>query len=255
MSEENFLSYGWRIPFVASFILVAIGMWIRTRIDETPSFKKIQASQSTVKRIPLFETFKYHRKEVFIAIDAKVIETSTFFFYATFTITYMTQLGYAKGTILNIVLLAALLAVPTMLMFGAISDKIGRKKVFIIGTIATILWIFPFFWLVNQQNIMSAVIAIVVGFTLIWASYGAMMGTILAEAFPAPVRYTGMSLGYQIGAAIIGGPLPLIATALLVKFDGSYVPLAILIVVCALISIFSVSLLKDRTGQSLDEDV
>lgn len=253
MSEENFLSYGWRIPFVASFVLVAFGMWIRTRIDETPSFKKIQASQASTKRIPLFETFKHHRKEVFIAIGAKVIETSTFFFYATFTITYMTQLGYTKGTILNIVLIAALLAVPSMLFFGALSDRIGRKKVFILGTIAMILWIFPFFWLINQQNITSAVIAIVVGFTIIWASYGAMMGTILAEAFPASVRYTGMSLGYQIGAAIIGGPLPLIATSLLVKFDGSYVPLAILLIICAVISIFAVSFLKDRTGQALDD--
>jgi metabolite-proton symporter len=249
--EQEFLAWGWRIPFVGSIVLVLVGMWIRNRVDETPAFKKIRATQSE-KHIPIIETLKHHRREVLIAIGAKVVETSTFFFYATFSIGYMAQLGYAKTDILNIVLFSAILAVPMMLLFGHLSDKIGRKPVFIGGAIALMLWIFPFFWLINLNQIWAAVLAIVVGFSVVWASYGAMMGTILAEAFPAGVRYTGMSLGYQIGAAIIGGPLPLIATSLLAAFSGHYWPLAVLFILCALVSIFAVRLLAEKSGQALD---
>ena len=252
MSEDAFQAWGWRIPFVGSIVLVMVGMWIRNAVGETPSFKKIQATRSSA-RIPLKETLQHHWREVLIAIGAKVVETSTFFLYATFTISYMMDHGFARSTILNIVLVCALIAFPAMLFFGHLSDRIGRKKVFIGGSVAFLVWIFPYFWLLDQKSVWAAGLAIAVGFGVIWASYGAMIGTLLAEAFPPAIRYTGMSLGYQIGAALVGGPMPLIATALIAYFSGSYVPVVLFLAACAAVSIISVAVARDRSGQPLDD--
>ena len=161
-------------------------------------------------------------------------------------------LGYPRVQALNVVLVAALIAVPVMLYFGALSDRIGRKKVFACGTVAIALYALPYFWLLNQGSALIATAAVVLGFSIIWSTYGSVLGTFFAESFPPNVRYTGVSLGYQVGAALVGGPMPLIATALLARYDGSYVPVAVFIVLCAAVSLIAVGFTKDRTGQPLD---
>ncbi|MBF5005011.1 MFS transporter [Diaphorobacter caeni] len=258
-SEEAFLSYGWRIPFVLSIVLVMVGMWIRNKVEETPSFRKVAeqakanpSAAAASKKLPLTETITKHWRPVLVAIGAKFVETSTFFLFATFTISYLVGLGYKRVEALNVVLIAALIAVPVMLYFGALSDRIGRKKVFVIGTIAIALYAAPYFWLLNQGSAVISTIAVVIGFSIIWSTYGSVLGTFFAESFPPNVRYTGISLGYQVGAALVGGPMPLIATALMARYHGSYVPVAIFIALCALVSLIAISFTKDRTGQPLD---
>ncbi|NKC04685.1 MFS transporter [Brucella haematophila] len=251
-TEEAFLSYGWRIPFVLSIVLVAIGMWIRNAVDETPSFKRVAAA-NTAKKVPLFETLTKHWRAVLIVIGAKFIETSTFFLFATFTVSYLVGLGFERVHALNSVLIAALIAVPVMLYFGSLSDRIGRKKVFLLGTVAMVIYTVPYFWLLNQGSWLVATLAVVIGFAIIWSTYGSVLGTFFAESFPADVRYTGVSLGYQVGAAIVGGPLPLIATALLAKYNGSYLPIAVFIASCGVISLIAVACTTDRSGHQLDD--
>lgn len=250
--DSTFYSYGWRIPFVLSIVLVLIGMWIRNEVGETPSFKRV-AQTNTATKVPLFEVLTRHWRAVLIVIGAKFIETSTFFLFATFTISYMLGLHYPRVLVLNAVLVAALLGVPMMLIYGRLSDRIGRKKVFLFGTLASMVYALPFFWLLNQGSPMLGALAVVIGFSLIWPSYGSVLGTFFAESFPASVRYTGVSLGYQVGAAIVGGPMPLIATALLAHYDGSYTPVGLFIVVCGVISAVAVACVTDRSGQSLDD--
>ena len=250
-SEQAFLSFGWRIPFVASIVLLFVGLWIRQRIDETPSFKAVLA-RGTKKKVPLLETLSKHGRSVLIVIGAKFVETSTFFFFATFTISYLVGLGYDRVTALNMVLVAAIIAVPSMLFLGSLSDRIGRKRQFMFGTVLIALYIVPYFWLLRLGSVPVAFLAVIIGFSIIWASYGTVLGTFFAESFPADVRYTGVSLGYQVGAALVGGPLPLIATSLLAYSSGSYYAIAALIIACAAISFVSMALTEDKTGQSLD---
>lgn len=251
MSEESFLSWGWRIPFLLSALLVLFGLWVRNKVDETPAFRKIKSERKEVK-VPIVEIFKTQWPSVLKAIGAKLIETSTFFIFATFSVAYAIGLGYTRSQALNSVLVAAVIAIPCMLAIGALSDRIGRKKLYLFGTVLAVIYIVPYFWLVNQMDPMLFAIATIIGFGAIWSIYGALMGTFLAESFTADVRYTGISLGYQVGAAIAGGPAPLIATALVGK-TNNYPMIGVFVGICAVISFVSVVMTRDRSGQVLDD--
>lgn len=250
MPENDFLAWGWRIPFLLSVLLVLLGLWIRNRVDETPAFRKIKAERREVK-VPIVEIFRTQWPSVLKAIGAKLIETSTFFIFATFSISYAVARGFTRSQALSAVLIAAVVAIPCMLAIGALSDRVGRKKLYLLGTVLAVVYIVPFFWLMNQKSYAVLVAATVLGFGAIWSIYGALMGTFLAESFTADVRYTGISLGYQVGAALVGGPAPLIATAL-VGTTNNYPAIGIFIAGCAAVSFIAVLMTRDRSGQVLD---
>ena len=249
MPENDFLAWGWRIPFLLSVLLVLLGLWIRNRVDETPAFRKIKAERREVK-VPIVEIFRTQWPSVLKAIGAKLIETSTFFIFATFSISYAVARGFTRSQALSAVLIAAVVAIPCMLAIGALSDRVGRKKLYLLGTVLAVVYIVPFFWLMNQKSYAVLVAATVLGFGAIWSIYGALMGTFLAESFTADVRYTGISLGYQVGAALVGGPAPLIATAL-VGTTNNYPAIGIFIAGCAAVSFIAVLMTRDRSGQVL----
>src|SRR3954469_12581450 len=252
-SEEGFRSIGWRIPFLLSIVLILVGLWIRTKVGETPSFAKVKAEHHEA-RVPIVETLRHQWRAVLITIGAKLIETATFFTFATFTISYASQtLKYRQGVVLNAVLISAVLAIPVMLFMGSLSDRIGRKRVYVGGVIAIFVFAIPYFWLLSLKNTFALVAALIIGFSIIWSTYGAVLGTLFAESFTADVRYTGISLGYQVGAALIGGPAPLIATALLVAYHNNYVPVGIFLMIVAVVSLIAVSFAKERRGADLDE--
>lgn len=252
LPDSSFISWGWRIPFIFSILLVGLGLWIRKGIDETPSFKKIQESGEIVK-FPLIDTLKYNYKEVIISICAKAVETAPFYIFCVFIVSYATKnLGFDKTTTLNAVMIATIITTLLIPLMGALSDKIGRKRLFVFGAILMALYAFPYFWILQQKNTTALVLATILGVGIIWAPITAVLGTMFSEIFDAKIRYTGISLGYQVGAAIAGGTAPLIATALLMSFDNSYVPIAIYIIFIALISLISVWKLEDRYKSQLD---
>ncbi|MEH6988208.1 MFS transporter [Cytobacillus firmus] len=255
LPEEAFLSWGWRVPFILSALLVFFGLWIRKGIDETPSFKKAR-EKGEIAKIPFVETMRSHWKEVLIAVGAKVVETAPFYIFGTFIVSYATtQLGFSRTVTLNAVTIATIITTILIPIMGKLSDKIGRKKLYVGGTVLMMLYAFPYFWLLHQGSAVLLVVATILGLGIIWAPITAVLGTMFSEIFKSNVRYTGITLGYQIGAALAGGTAPLVATALLNAYDNSYVPVALYIMLAAAISLIAISSVRDRSNQDLDSDL
>ncbi|MBY0123371.1 MFS transporter [Bacillus sp. S/N-304-OC-R1] len=254
LPENAFLTWGWRVPFILSALLVIFGLWIRKGIDETPSFKKAQ-EKGEIAKVPFVETMRTHWKEVLIAIGAKVVETAPFYIFGTFIVSYATtQLGFSRTVTLNAVTIATIVTTLLIPVMGNLSDKIGRKKLYVGGTVCMMIYAFPYFWLLHQESALLLIVATVLGLGIIWAPITAVLGTMFSEIFKSNVRYTGISLGYQIGAAVAGGTAPLVATALLKAYNNSYVPVALYIILTALISLIAISAVRDRKNQELDSE-
>ncbi|WOF24480.1 MFS transporter [Microbacterium betulae] len=239
MPEEQFLSWGWRIPFVASVVLVLIGLWIRARLDETPDFKKVKESGAVV-RLPIAEVFTKHWRAVLVSIGAKAAETGPFYIFGTYIIAYATNLLDARDNIvLTAVAVAALVATVWMPIFGRISDSIPRAVLYRTVTIITILYAFPYYLLLHTGSTPALFLATAIGFGLLWGSVNAILGTLIAESFSPEIRYSGATLGYQLGAAVFGGTAPLIATALNEVSGGQWWPISVYIIVCAALGLIA----------------
>ncbi|MCG3098793.1 MHS family MFS transporter [Enterobacter sp. DRP3] len=239
-SEADFLSWGWRIPFLLSSALVLIGLWIRKDIDETPDFQSVKAS-GQVAKAPLRDTLKHHWREVLIAAGLKVVETAPFYIFSTFVVSYATTtLTYQKSQALEAVTLGALVATIMIPLMGLLSDKVGRQRMYAISVFVLGLFIVPWFMLLNTGTTWGIVLATVIAFGVLWAPVTAVLGTLCSEIFSANVRYTGITLGYQLGAALAGGTAPLIATGLLAKYDGDWVPVAWYLAVTVVISLIAI---------------
>lgn len=247
LPDEQFMKWGWRVPFVASAGLVLLGLWIRNGIDETPAFKEAKRT-GDVSRLPLVETLKTHKREVLIAVGAKVVETAPFYIFSTYVVSYATgALSFSRIEVLNAVTIATLVTTLCIPLMGLWSDYIGRKRLFIFGAIAMALYAFPYFMLLNSDSYALLVLATVLGLGIIWAPITAVLGTMFSEIFATRVRYTGITLGYQIGAALAGGTAPLIATWLMSRYNGSWVPVAVYIILTAIISLFAVATVREQT--------
>jgi metabolite-proton symporter len=213
--EEQFLAWGWRIPFLVSIVLVGVGLFIRLRLLETPAFQQVQES-GTEAPMPIIDVLRTYPKNVLLAMGMRIAENGTFYVLTVFVLTYVAgQLGLDQNTGLIGVLIAAALGLLTIPLFGALSDKIGRRRVYLIGAVFSLVFAFPFFWMLNTGSPVLIWLAIVLGVNI---GHDAMYGpqaAFFSELFGTRVRYSGASLGYQLASVLAGGLSPLIATALL----------------------------------------
>jgi metabolite-proton symporter len=239
--EPAFLSWGWRVPFLLSGLLVLVGLWIRMTIAESPLFREVEESH-TKAEAPIMEVLRRYPKQVLLAIGARVGVDVAFYTFVLFITTYVaTYLKLPRNYALNAVLIAAAVQVALIPFFGSLSDRFARRPVYLAGAIGAAVWVFVFFALLDTGQFWLIVLATVVALVFHAAMYGPQ-AAFISEMFPTKVRYTGASMGYQL-AGIIGGALaPIISVALLDRFDTSIAvsvyALAMLLVtiICVLIA-------------------
>lgn len=257
LPDEAFLAWGWRIPFIFSLVLVVVGLMIRKGLDETPAFQEMQkeaAAKNEVRQLPIVEIFKKHPKEVLITSGAKFVETGPFYIFTTFIVGYGVSSLDVTFEFMMLSIMAVSVGTTIMIpIMGALSDKIGRRKMFLIGAFAMLLYGFPYFYIVNTHEPLLVILATLIGLVVIWPPITAILGTMFSESFSKEVRYTGVTLGYQIGAAVAGGSAPMIAEFLMNQFDGSSIPVSLYIVATAIISIIAVLSIKGESAQDRED--
>ena len=248
-SGDQFATWGWRLPFALSIVLVGIGLWIRLGILETPVFQQL-LDKNKIERTPIYEVIKKQPREIILSAFVRMAEQAPFYIFTAFIFAYTVgTLHMSRDFILTAVLVASCVSFITIPLSGHISDRIGRRKMYMIGAAVTGIFGFIYFGMVDTAVPLLVFIAIVLSLIPHDMQYGPQ-AALIAEAFTPRLRYSGSSLGYQLASIIAGGPAPLIATALFATFHSGYT-IAIYIAACAVVSLASAALMPDYTGQDI----
>jgi metabolite-proton symporter len=248
-SGDAWERWGWRIPFLLSFVLILVGLWIRLSIRETPIFEELRRSRTTARR-PVSAAFRRSYREVALTALIRLSEQTPFYVFTAFVLAYGTdELGYSEELLLAGVLTAAALALVTIPLFGHASDRYGRKRIYMLGALLTLVWVFPYFALLQTSVALLAFGAIAISLIPHDMQYGPQ-AALIAEAFPTQIRYSGAGLGYQLASLVAGGPAPLVATWLLHEY-GPYA-VATYLALSAAVSLAALSRLPERSRVELE---
>jgi MFS family permease len=252
LSGAQFLIWGWRIPFLLSSVLVALGLYIRVGILETPVFRRLVENRR-IERAPVLAVLRRHPREIVLTALCRMAEQAPFYLFTAFIFAYGTQmLGIKRDFLLVSVLAAAALSFFSIPFFGHLSDRVGRKRVYMFGAALTGVFGFAYFGMLDTRAPALAAAAIVMSMVPHDMMYGPQ-AALIAESFTGRLRYSGASLGYQLSSLIAGGPAPLIASALMGRYRSA-TPIAIFILGCAIVSLVATALLKDHTNQDIADD-
>jgi len=252
LSGDAFMDWGWRIPFFMSLLLVGVGLYIRLGILETPTFRRLKA-ENKLEKNPMLEVIKRQPKEILIATFARTSENACFYIFTAFILSYGTQhLNMSRDFLLQAVLVASLFSFFWIPLSGWISDRIGRKRMYLISVIVTGIFAFIYFAMLETAVpalVFAAIVLSLLPHNMMYGPQAAM----IAESFTGRLRYSGASLGYQLTAIIAGGPAPIIAAALLATYNTG-MAIAFYLLACTIVSIIATLMLKDRTHDNIDEE-
>ena len=251
LSEADFRSWGWRVPFFLSALLIVVGFLIRFRILETPLFARLK-EENQVSRSPVAEVLSQHWREVCLAAGSRLAENSCFYLFAVYVIAYGEHvLKVDRDTMLFAVSVAAAAEFCAMPLYGFLSDYLTRKGTFFIGTLGVIAFAFPYFALLETRTLAGIMIAIVGSLAGGHAMIYGVQASLIPELFGTRLRYSGASLGYQLGSPLAGGMAPIIAASLVEAFPGHYWPLAAYIIAISLISLGCVLFLSETSRKNI----
>jgi MFS family permease len=252
ISGDQFLDWGWRVPFWLSIIMVGVGLYIRLGILETPVFQRL-LDEERIARTPVIEVIRRQPKEVILIPFARMAEQGPFYIFAAFVFTYgTTVLHSSRDLLLTALLVATGLSAITIPLCGYISDRIGRKRMYLIGAVTMGVFGFVYFALLNTAIPAVIFLAVVLSLVPHDMMYGPQ-AALIAECFSPRLRYSGSSLGFHLASIIAGGPAPLIATALLAATGSGYV-IAVYIAFCAVVSISATAFLPDFTNRDISQE-
>ena len=252
LPEEQFLSWGWRVPFLLSILLVGIGLMIRMRILETPAFARLKEA-AVEARQPIVEVLRKYPKQVLLAMGARVAENGSFYIFSVFVLTYATQrVKLDQQIVLNGILLGSACELVAIPLFGALSDRVGRRPVYLFGAGATALFAYPLFWMLDTGSTPLIWLALVIAFVFCHAAMYAPQAAFLSELFGTRVRYSGASLGAQLASVFAGGLAPFIGAALLrAGFGGGAI--ALYVIGLAAVTIVAVLAAAETSHAGIDD--
>jgi MFS transporter, MHS family, shikimate and dehydroshikimate transport protein len=252
LPEAQLLAWGWRVPFLLSVVLIAVGLFVRLKILESPAFVRVKEAQAEA-RLPVVEVFQTHAKNVFRATGAAFANNVLFYVAAVFTLSYATtQLGLPNGPLLAGLLVASVIDFFAIPAWGALSDRVGRRPVIITGAVALVIFAFPYFWLLETLSMPLIWLALIVAIAGIRAMLYAPQPAFFSELFGTTVRYSGASLGTNLATVLVGGSAPLVATALLGWSGGDPWPVAAYMIAIALITLASVYFAPETVRSSIE---
>jgi metabolite-proton symporter len=251
-SGDQFAIWGWRVPFALSIVLVGVGLWIRLGILETPVFQQL-LDEDKIEQAPIIEVIRKQPKEIILSALLRMSEQAPFYIFTAFIFAYaVNTLHMSRDFILTAVLVASVLSFVTIPLSGHISDRIGRRKMYLIGVAAVGLFGFLYFAMVDTALLSAVFIAVVLSLIPHDMQYGPQ-AALIAEAFTPRLRYSGASLGYQLASVIAGGPAPIIATALFATYQTGYA-ISIYIAACAVVSLVAAAFMPDYTGKDISTE-
>lgn len=252
-TPEWFETIGWRIPFLVSAVLIGVGLYIRLGVLETPVFSEMKAKKQ-LAQTPVLDAVRLYWRDIILTCLIRTGQQAPFVLFTTYLLSYGTStLHLERPFLFNCVLAASCVSLVTTPLFGYVSDRIGRKRMYSIGATTMLAFAFPYYWLINSAMPALIVIAVILSLVVHDMQYGPQ-AAFIAESFPPSVRYSGASIGYQLASITSGGPAPIIATWLLHKY-GTSTAISCYIAGIAAISLISATFLKDRSGEDYRSDV